>query len=230
MAHDTKLALRSWSWDAMIVEHVLRGEYGALDVRGKVVVDVGAHIGGFSILAAELGASRVLAFEPEAENFRLLAFNAARHPAIEARRAAVWRSDRDEPVLAWRASSNARNTGGGTVVAGRAIAGVPVDDRARHDVDALPLDAIVDEAGSVGLLKIDAEGSEYPILATSRRLDRVEAIVGEWHDVDGLDASMALPGLAAWTGDALMDLLEARGYTIETMADGAVGRFRATRR
>jgi FkbM family methyltransferase len=228
MPHDTKLALRSWSWDGMIAEHVLRGEYGALDVRGKVVVDVGAHIGAFSILAAAQGASRVLAFEPEAENYRLLSFNAARHPAIEVHRAAVWRSDRDEPVLAWRASSNARNTGGGTVIAGRAIAGVPVDERA-HDVDALPLDAIIDGAGIVGLLKIDAEGSEYPILATSRRLDRVEAIVGEWHDVDGLDASMDLPGLAAWTGDALMDLLEARGYTIETMADGAVGRFRATR-
>jgi FkbM family methyltransferase len=230
MAHDTKLALRSWSWDALIADNVLRGEYGALDVRGKLVVDVGAHIGAFAILAAEQGASRVLAFEPDAENFRLLSFNASRHPAIEARRAAVWRSDRHEAVLSWRASSNARNTGGGTVIAGRAIAGVPVDPSVCHDVDAVALDAIIDEAGRVGLLKIDAEGSEYPILATSRRLDRVEAIVGEWHDVDGLDASMELPGLDAWTGDALMDLLEERGYTIETMADGAAGRFRAMRR
>ena len=224
------MALRAWSWDDLIVGNVLRGEYGAIDVRGQVVVDVGAHIGAFSILAAEGGARRVLAFEPGAENFRLLGVNAARHPAIETAHAAVWRSDRDEPLLAWRASTNARNTGGGTVVAGRAIAGVPVSEGERDDVAAIALDAILERAGTVGLLKIDAEGSEYPILATSRRLDRVQAIVGEWHDVDGVDASMALPGLAAWTGDALMDLLEDRGYTVETRAMGASGVFRATRR
>ena len=35
----------------------------------------------------------MLAYEPAAENFRLLALNAATHPAIEAHRAAVWRRD-----------------------------------------------------------------------------------------------------------------------------------------
>ena len=117
MPHDIKLALRYGSWDALIVGNVLRGEYGAIDVRGKVVVDVGAHIGGFAILAATRGARRVLAYEPAAENFRLLALNAATHPAIEAHRAAVWRSDRRDARLAWRASSNPVNTGGGSVVA-----------------------------------------------------------------------------------------------------------------
>jgi hypothetical protein len=41
---------------------------------------------------------------------------------------------------------------------------------------------------------------------------------------------MEVPGLAAWTGDALMDLLEDRGFTVETRPIGAVGMFRATRR
>jgi len=230
MTHDTKVALREWSWDRLIVDGVLRGEYGALDVRGKVVVDVGAHIGAFSLLAAEHGAERVLAFEPGAENFRLLAINAATCAAIEPRRAAVWRSDRVEPRVAWRASSNARNTGGGTVLEARAIAGASMVEGERHEVATVALDAIIERAGRIGLLKIDAEGSEYPILATSRCLDRVDAIVGEWHEVGGLDPSMAIPGLDAWTGDALMDLLEDRGFVVETRGRGVDGIFRAKRR
>lgn len=230
MEDDTKLALRPGSWDDLILENVLRGEYGAIDVRGKVVVDVGAHIGAFAVLAAVQGARRVLAFEPGEENYRLLGINASRHAAIEPHRQAVWRSDGDQRRIAWHPSSNARNTGGGSVITAEAIAGVPVDPSNPCDVDTVALDAIVDRVGAVGLLKIDAEGSEYPILATSRRLDRVEAIVGEWHDVDGLDASMRVPGLAAWTGDALMDLLEDRGFTVETKARDRVGLFRAIRR
>ena len=230
MAHDTKVALRDASWDRLILESVLRGEYGALDVRGKVVIDVGAHIGAFSLLAAGQGARRVLAYEPGAENYRLLAINAASCRAIEPHHAAVWRSDRDVAEVAWRPPSNACNTGGGTVIEGRTIAGVPVVEDERHAVAAVALDAILERTGPVGLLKIDAEGSEYPILGTSRRLDRVEAIVGEWHEVGGLDPSMDVPGLAAWTGDALMDLLEERGFTVETQELDAVGLFRATRR
>jgi hypothetical protein len=41
---------------------------------------------------------------------------------------------------------------------------------------------------------------------------------------------MEVDGLAEWTGDALMDVLEDRGFTVETKAHGAVGLFRATRR
>jgi len=229
MTHDTKVALRAWSWDALIVENVLHGEYGALDVRGKVVVDVGAHIGAFSLLAAGHGARRVLAFEPEAENYRLLAINTASCAAIEPHRAAVWRSDRVEPRVSWRPSSNARNTGGGTVLEARMVAGATFESE-RREVETVALDAIIEREGRVGLLKIDAEGSEYAILATSLRLDRVDAIVGEWHEVHGLDPSMQVPGLAAWTGDALMDLLEDRGYMVETRVLDAVGLFRATRR
>jgi FkbM family methyltransferase len=230
MRHDFRIALREWSWDRLIVDNVLQGEYGALDVRGKVVVDVGAHIGAFSLLAAAQGARRVLAFEPGEENYRLLAINAASCVAIEPHHAAVWRSDRDVACVAWRPSLNACNTGAGSVVEGRTIAGAPFAEGERHDVAAVALDAIIERAGSVGLLKVDAEGSEYPILATSRSLDRVEAIVGEWHEIGGLDPSMEIHGLAAWTGDALMDVLEDRGFTVETKAHGAVGLFRATRR
>ena len=231
MSHEGKVALRPDSWDALILETVGGGEYGTIDVRGKVVVDIGAHIGGFAMLAAEQGARRVLAYEAGEENFRLLSINASCHPAIDARRAAVWRSDRDGARVRWRASSNARNTGGGSVVACTAVAGVALDDADAVPVTTVAFDAVIDELGTVDLVKIDAEGSEYPILATSRRLDRVHAIVGEYHAVDGLDASMRVPGLDAWTGDALLDLLDERGFDVWVRPiDATLGLFRAVRR
>jgi FkbM family methyltransferase len=221
--------MRPGSWDDAICATVFGGEYGPIEVRGKTVVDVGAHIGAFAILAARAGARRVLAYEPEAENFRLLTLNAAPYAAIEPHRAAVWRSDRDERELWWRASSNAGNTGGGTVLACAAVGGLAPSATRTARVDAVALDAILDRVGPVGLLKIDAEGSEYPVLATSRRLDRVAAIVGEFHAVDG--ATPPLPGLDAWTGDALMDLLDDRGFEVAVQPVGeTLGLFRAMRR
>lgn len=225
-----KFALRPDSYDDAILHEVFRGEYGALDVAGRTVVDIGAHIGAFAILAAREGARRVLAYEPGEENFRLLTINCASLPAIETYRAAAWRSDRDDATVDWRASSNARNTGGGAVVECTSIAGVPVDGTLRRPVRAIAFDDIVERAGTVGLLKIDAEGSEYPILCTSRKLDRVETIVGEYHDIDGLDERMSVPGLSKWTGEALMDLLDERGFDVASRPVGAVGLFRAVRR
>jgi len=59
-------------------ENILKGEtkHGHYDMpkHPKVVIDIGAHIGGTSILAASLGAT-VYAYEPEKENFDLLVEN-----------------------------------------------------------------------------------------------------------------------------------------------------------
>jgi len=230
MPHDIKLATRPGSWDGLIIETVMGGEYGALDVSGKVVVDIGAHIGAFSVLVAAEGARRVLAYEPGAENFRLLTINASRFAAIAVHRAAVWRSDASVASVGWRPAANADNTGGGTVIACASLAGAATDAGAPQAVETIALDAIIQREGPIGLVKIDAEGSEYPILATSRHLDRVEVIVGEYHAVAGLDPSMELPGLATWNGDALMDLLEDRGFEVEVREIDQVGLFRAVRR
>ena len=222
--------VRADSWDMTIFGNVIGGEYGAIDVLGKTVVDIGAHIGSFSILAAMKGARRVLAYEAGADNFDLLVTNCGALPAVECHRAAVWRSDADGASLSWREASNPQNTGGGTVVECATIAGEPTGGGRRCTVRTIPFDDIVERAGTVDLLKIDAEGSEYPILLTSGRLDRVDAIVGEYHEIAGLDERMAIAGVPDWTIDRLREHLDRQGFDVAVMRKGPLGFFRAERR
>lgn len=57
-------------------ENVYRLESGHL--RGsRIVIDAGGHIGTFSVMAAAMGASKVIALEPNPDNLALLAINAA---------------------------------------------------------------------------------------------------------------------------------------------------------
>jgi FkbM family methyltransferase len=123
-------------------------EYGELDFEGKTVLDIGAHVGGFSFHAASSGAARVVAFEAGSDNFALLQRNCAA-PNIECRHAAVWNVAGE---LTWGpggfGGDPVVNTGGGGVMA-------PGDEK----VTAVAFDDVVRELGRVDILKIDAEGS-----------------------------------------------------------------------
>ena len=221
--------VRAQSWDRTIFGNVIGGEYGPIDFAGKTVVDVGAHIGSFSILAAANGARRILAYEAGAENFGLLVQNCAALPAVECHHAAVWRSDTVERVLDWRMAANPENTGGGTVLECESIAGEPARAGPGAPVAAIALDDVVERAGAVDLLKIDAEGSEYPILFTSRRLGRIGVIVGEYHEVTGQRGRTPSEGLPEWNVDRLSDHLERAGFRVAVLRKGPLGFFRAER-
>ncbi len=56
--------------------------YLPVDVRGKVVLDVGAGQGETARLFLKHGARRVVCVEPELESYRYLAANAARHGGV----------------------------------------------------------------------------------------------------------------------------------------------------
>ena len=223
------ISVRAHSWDRTIFGNVIGGEYGPIDFAGKAVVDVGAHIGSFSILAATNGARRVLAYEAGADNYGLLVQNCAALPAVECHHAAVWRSDTDERVLDWRMAANPENTGGGTVIECDSIAGEPARAGPGFPVATVALDDVIERAGGVDLLKIDAEGSEYPILFTSARLDRVGAIVGEYHEVRGLRGRSPVAGFPEWNADRLAGHLEGAGFRVFLRRKGPLGFFRAER-
>jgi len=167
------LALRQGTVDEVIAAEIGSGRLYPLDGLGlgpgDLVIDVGAQIGVFSLLAATAGA-RVIACEPAPSNFRLLRANIARNgleDRIEALQMAVWRPG----SRSLKIHESADNMGGHAVVAALGPA---------TRVPARSLAELLDERGveRCRLLKIDAEGSEYAILygadeATLRRFDHI---------------------------------------------------------
>ena len=72
-----KFIVRKETMDEYIVKEV--AGYAVVDVKGHRVLDIGANIGAYSVLAAQLGAEAVLGVEPEEENCRMFEANTARY-------------------------------------------------------------------------------------------------------------------------------------------------------
>ena len=213
---------------------------------GEVVVDVGCHTGSISELAAQRGAT-VVGYEANRENHVLAKFNLAHHPSVTVHHAAIWRSDLDRPVeLQFTPSVDPGNTGGGSVMfategdhwrARPSECADPGPDDAplsSHSVAALPLDDVLVELGRVRFLKIDAEGAEFPILLTATRLDLVDAIAGEYHELsdEGMEllAPSARVGTLRYSAELLRHRLRDAGFATKFVShDRGRGFFSAER-
>jgi FkbM family methyltransferase len=160
------------------------------DVRGTVI-DAGAHVGLFALLASA-HARRVVALEPHPANFAALTANVAdnRVENVDARQRALW-SERGKVDLA-----EGTQSGAGSVLGG---------EGRRFAVQADTLDSMVAETGPVDLLKLDIEGAEFAVLehASDETLRRISAVVAELH-VEGQQERLA----------SLVDRLRESGFTV----------------
>lgn len=147
-------------------------------VAHGVVVDVGANIGAFAVLAAKLGAC-VHAYEPESSNAEQLAENVA---GLDV---SVYPS----AVLGHAAAVRLAPGPGGMHGGGTHIVNGAADPAIANVADAEAIDQVMVRAiaasgdGRVRLLKLDCEGSEYDIIEglSDQRLDAVQNIVMEFH-------------------------------------------------
>jgi FkbM family methyltransferase len=209
-------------WDAVVVhdEYGLRQrEFSLRDT----CIDVGAHIGCFSWLAYDRGFGHVYAYEADKGNFDLLQHNVQPYP-ITAVHGAVWRSDRDE-TLYLHHSDDPVNTGGHSVVGGGKEGG--------DETVAIPFDEIVLVAAAASMtkrvrfVKMDCEGSEFPILYTSQTLDLIDEIAGEYHQWATPPESLAD---LTFSIDALAEFLRGKGFHVEHRpSNSTLGLFHATR-
>lgn len=235
MDGDFDFPLRAGTNDLAVFDAVVvRNEY-RLPERlppGAVVVDIGVHVGAFSYLALSRGAAEVHGFEPEPSNFARAAANLRPFGGrVHLENRAVWRSDAPAGPLHFFASPDAANTAGGTLIwetDGPIVESVPFD---------VVVDAVSRDGGRrIDLLKIDCEGAEFPILLTSRRLERIDRIVGEYHELRTTPpAHVRVPGCDAFALDVLVEALERAGFTVATEHQAAatygnLGLFFAERR
>ncbi|OFV91550.1 MAG: hypothetical protein A3G76_06975 [Acidobacteria bacterium RIFCSPLOWO2_12_FULL_65_11] len=191
--------------DTAVLKDVFAREVYALpgfEIRtGDVVIDIGAHIGLFAGYAARAAENvTVLAFEPCPANFSLLVRNLSRN-ALSNVRAFPSAVSASRGVEALHQSSNPAGHSFHFIEAGQPSVSVPT----------VSLEGIVHQHALrvVNLLKMDCEGAEYEILASSipEPLGCVRRITMEAHTVD-----------AVRTPEWIRRFLEEQGYAVSSVA------------
>lgn len=148
-------------------ELVLQRVYDGLGgFPAGTVIDAGAHVGLFSLVAAQ-HAEHVIALEPDPVNFRVLQLNLALNKATNVTpiNAALWTEPGEIPFqTSWH------TTGGRILNSGDEV------------VETRTLDQLIGEYGEVDLLKLDVEGAENKVIpAAEEALRSVKRIVAELH-------------------------------------------------
>ena len=194
--------------------------------RNDIVVDIGAHIGVFSVFAASITQNTVYAFEPSPPNFEVLKRNISVNGVnnIVASRSAVSDKLGSTTLLPSSASSTNHLLFNHTILhqLERYQASVehrkykrvmPRDFEEYIVVPTTTLQDIMDSNNieQVDFLKMDCEGSEGLILVSTPKsyLQRVRKIAFEFHD-----------HLSHISHDDMRKLLEELGFTTDLKWDG----------
>jgi FkbM family methyltransferase len=186
--------------------------------ENDIVIDIGANIGLFSLLAASVAPSVLVhAFEPSSESFSLLTKNAKANELsnIQCHQIAV-SSVTGQKTLYLDISS----------VCNRALSTANPEYRDRcigvELVESVSLDDLFDKYGIARckLLKMDAEGSEYDILLSAyhETLDRIEAIAMEYHQY-----------LEDRSSEEIVEFLKRNGFYVRKEPGDGVGMIYAYR-
>lgn len=197
--------LKHRAHDLCVINEVAKEDvYGLFRIKpGETVVDCGAHIGAFALMAArKVGPSgRVLAVEPGPESGALLAENAARAGLAQLDIRACALGDRDGVTELYLGTGPEGNPAADTVF--------PTADRRAMRVPMRRLDGVLKEErlGAVDHLKIDVEGAELMLLAGAREtLARTRRVVMEVHP-ERLDP------------EAVLSVLKSAGFSCQTLSE-----------
>ena len=170
---------------------------------GANVLDLGANMGYFSLLAASLvgPSGKVFAFEPLAANVKTLIANRMvnRFTNIE--------------ILAGAASDRARTVSIGASYTDGIVGDIPQSAAAALACDfvlTVPVDAVIQT--TVDLLKIDVEGHEYRAIAgATETIRRSRPFIVSEFSLGGLEANSGVAPVS------YLDLLRSFGYRISVL-------------
>ncbi len=198
------IRFRPMSYDAVALYPIMQ-IYGVVP-EGYSAVDIGAHIGIFSLFATLFNARRVMAFEPERENYQLLKQNIDANllsGKVQAFDLAIWSMDTKKSLFTSKGSAfhgfypDARHIGGVETVSCKGI------------------NSVLDPLEGPIMLKVDAEGSEYEIIAAmnAENFHKVERIALEYH-VGNAVLRSAFP--------SLIHLLQKRAFVVSLREDAHI--------
>ena len=175
-----RIKIRVRSTDLMALTNVwMINEYDVEDFEintNDTVIDIGAHIGLFSLLVSQLcKTGKILSFEPVSENFDLLVSNL--------------KLNRIENILPFNMAVS-KNSGRLDLFLNNDQSAHSIFSKSSEsiNVESTSLQKIFDEnkISSCKLLKLDCEGAEYQIIDSlpSEYLDKIQNIVMEYHLAD----------------------------------------------
>lgn len=162
------------------------------------VVDVGAHVGYFSLFAAKnLAAdSTIIAVEPSSKNFSVLTQNVATNQFSNIKLVHAAVSNKVGTQLLYLSKSENNSLFSDTATA------------ASETVSTLTLDGLLQQQQlqTIDFLKLDCEGAEYDILYQTKPeiLQKIKAISLEFHDLKKVE----------YTGLRLANYLEKQGFQL----------------
>lgn len=158
-----------WSPVETLIFHYVLRRHGCQDGKA-LVVDVGAHVGYFSLISASYGC-RVASFEPNSAALRYLNLSRAANNFDKIRLYPKGVGQADTTALykqtdTWALNGFVRKQRKLSTVNGSLVEGEP--RRNFETVDVTMLDSLIDE--NVRLLKIDTEGYEANVLTGAKNL------------------------------------------------------------
>lgn len=161
---------RPGTYDRAVISEV--AQYSLLDYEDQDVLDIGANIGSFTVLACQLGARSVTAVEPDPDNFALLGVNVPLYASRVSLVCAAAVSDPDLTTVPLYRAPNLKNLGTHSLwIKGR---------RLETKVKAEWWGDIIGEK-DYGVIKLDCEGSEMDLILNGGIPDTVTQIVFELH-------------------------------------------------
>jgi FkbM family methyltransferase len=141
------MEIRENTYDDYILKEINK-TYGWMNVKDKVVMDIGGCFGAASVFFVEHGAKEVVVYEPEPDNFRLLTANTSGLPVKKVNAAVTL----DSKGTSFFVNENGINKGTHTLR----------PTRGRKEIHVNTVDFWAElENYRPEVLKIDCEGGEY---------------------------------------------------------------------
>src|SRR3989338_2423662 len=200
---DASFFIRKDSSDAFVVYEVWKRKLYDIDIKeNDMVIDVGANIGAFTILAAKNAINgNVFSFEPEKSNFKQLQKNV--------------RLNKLKNVVVHNLGVNKSKGTAQLFVSNNNEAGHSLCNSETNETQTIHCMTLVDifdkyNINNIDVLKLDIDGAEYDVLFSTpvKTLRKIDKIILEFHD--NIDLK--------YNYKELISFLENAGFKVTTLS------------
>lgn len=191
---------RVGTYDHYVMKEINRS-YGQLRVEGKVVLDVGANIGGFTCWALQRKPVRVISLEPEVNNFAMLQLNTSPYSADEIYPYhlynAALHSQRDDDGVLYL-SPTGKNPGNSSTTERRGRIEVPIK--------YMSVGELKKQHPEIHVAKIDCEGAEYEF---------IQSLIGAYPSIEQVALEIHINGFGLDQAEELHSFMLSEGFEAE---------------